>query len=322
MVTPEDYAAARERASVARLAGRGVLEVSGPTQPRQKFLQGMLSNDVASLSPGAGCRAALLSPRGGILAFLRVLVEKDRVLLETPPERLDLVRRTLEHHRVGAPVRFAPRDCTVLALLGPEAGSVLRAAGAASVPSAPEAHLPTSMAGQPVLVVRASDLPVPGFVLHVPTVAADAIAGALEAEGARPLRSATLDTLRVEAMRPWYGPDVTEDNLLHETGLLAEYHSPTKGCYVGQEVVARLEGRGGHVNKALRGLRLAAPAAAGDPVVGGDREIGRVTTAAVSPRLGHVALAWVHRDHFAAGTSVTVGGKPATVVASFEEPST
>ena len=89
---------------------------------------------------------------------------------------------------------------------------------------------------------------------------------ALRAAGARPVGLDALDARRVEALRPWYGSDVTEENLLHETGLVAECHSPAKGCYVGQEVVARLEARGGNVNKALRGLRLSAPAAAGAAV--------------------------------------------------------
>jgi folate-binding protein YgfZ len=128
-----------------------------------------------------------------------------------------------------------------------------------------------------------------------------------------------LDVLRVEMLRPWYGSDVSEENLLHETGLVAECHSPAKGCYIGQEVVARLEARGGNVNKALRGLRLSAPASAGSAVTLEGREIGRVTTAAVSPRLGPIALAYVHRAHIAPGAGVEVGGAPATVVTSFEE---
>jgi folate-binding protein YgfZ len=108
---------------------------------------------------------------------------------------------------------------------------------------------------------------------------------------------------------------VTDENLLHETGLLREYHSPTKGCYVGQEVVARLEARGANVNKLLRGLRLTSPAAPGDVVRAEDKDVGRVTTAAVSPRLGPVALAYVHRSRAEPGSTVEVAGAPATVVA-------
>ena len=167
-----------------------------------------------------------------------------------------------------------------------------------------------AIAGHPLRLVRAGDLPGGGFVLHAAPEDAAAVWEALRAAGARPVGRDVLDALRVEALRPWYGSDVTEQNLLHETGLVAECHSPAKGCYVGQEVVARLEARGGHVNKALRGLRLSAPAAAGAAVTAEGREVGRVTTAAVSPRLGPIALAYVHRDHFAAGTAVEVGRGP------------
>jgi len=106
---------------------------------------------------------------------------------------------------------------------------------------------------------------------------------------------------------------VTEANLLHEAGLVRLYHSPTKGCYVGQENVARLEARGGHVNKALRGLRLGAPAAAGDAITAEGAEVGRVTTAAVSPRLGPIAMGYVHRSRLEPGTAVEVGGVTASV---------
>ena len=133
-----------------------------------------------------------------------------------------------------------------------------------------------------------------------------------------PIGREALDALRVEALCPWYGQDFGEDNLLHETGLLNAVHSSTKGCYVGQEVIARLEGRGGNVNKALRGLRLTAPAAAGAPVTASGKDAGWVTTAAVSPRLGPIALGYVHRSQFAAGSVVEVVGAPATVVTSFD----
>jgi folate-binding protein YgfZ len=312
-----EYAAARESAALVDLALRGVLEASGPQ--RQRFLQGMLSHDVAGRQPGEGVLAALMSAKGGVQALLRVLVEKDVVLLEADLDRIDFLQRTLEHHRVAAPVRFAIRPTTVLALLGPACPRVLAAVGVLSPPASPEAHRQAVIAGHPVRLVRARDLPGDGFVLHVaPENVADVWAD-LGGAGARPTGHDALDALRVEAMRPWYGSDVTEENLLHETGLVAERHSPAKGCYVGQEVVARLEARGGHVNKALRGLRLSAAATAGAAVHVEGREVGRVTTAAVSPRLGPIALAYVHRGQFAPGTAVEVDGAPATVVTTFEQ---
>jgi folate-binding protein YgfZ len=315
--TPGEYAAAREAAGLVDLPLRAVLEVSGPQ--RQRFLQGMLSHDVAGRQPGQGCRAALMNAKGGVQALLRVLVEDEVVLLETDSDRIGSLQRTLEHHRVAAPVRFAARPTTVIALLGPGTAGVLGAAGIHSPPVSAEAHQAVAIAGSPLRLVRAGDLPGGGLVLHAAPENAAAVWEVLRAAGARPVGHDALDALRVETMRPWYGPDVSEENLLHETGLVAELHSPAKGCYIGQEVVARLEARGGNVNKALRGLRLSAPATPGSPVGIEGREIGRVTTAAVSPRVGPIALAYVHRAHIAPGTVVEVDGAPATVVTSFEQ---
>jgi folate-binding protein YgfZ len=312
-----EYEAAREGAAVVDLSARGLLEASGPQ--RQKFLQGMLTNDVAGRRPGQGCRAALLTAKGAVQALLRVLVETDVVLLEADAERLVLVQKVLEHHRVAAPVRFAPRPAAVVGLLGPRAGDVLRAAGVETLPDEPEGHARTTLAGQAVRLVRAGDLPGGGFVLHAAPEAAAGAREALQAAGARPIGPDALDARRVEELCPWWGSDVTEENLLHETGLVAALHSPAKGCYLGQEVVARLQARGGNVNKALRGLRLSAPAAQDAIVTAEGKDVGRVTTAAVSPRLGPIALAYVHRSHFAPGTAVEVGGARATVVTSFEE---
>ena len=311
-----EYRAGREAAALITLA-RGTLEVTGPK--RQDFLHSMLSNDVNGLAAGAGCRAASMSAKGALQAFLRVLVDKSVVVLETESDRLEPVLRTLEFHKVGAPVRLALGKTAVLAVLGPRAGEVLTQAGAAALPEAAEAHVGIELGGATLRLVRASDLPGAGFVLHVPQEAKAEVAAALRAKGALPIGREATDALRVEALCPWYGIDVGEENLLHETGLLSALHSSTKGCYVGQEVVARLEGRGGNVNKALRGLRLSAAAAAGAAVSASGKDVGWITTSAVSPRLGPIALGYVHRSHFADGSQVEVAGAPATVVTAFEE---
>ncbi len=311
-----EYAALREGAALLDLPTRGVLEATGPV--RLKFLQGMLTNDVAGRSPGQGCRAALLSARGAVRALVRALVDADAVRLETDVDRVLPLQQGLEFHRVAAPVRFAPRPLAVLGLAGGEAEAVLRRAGV-EPPAEAESHVAASLAGQPVRVARAGDLPGEGFVLHASPEGARAAWDALVRAGARPAGFDALDVRRIEAFRPWWGDDVTEENLLHETGLVPELVSFHKGCYLGQEVVARLDARGGHVNKALRGLRLGQPVAPGAAVTAGGKNVGRVTTAGESPRLGAIALAYVHRDHFAAGTVVEVDGRPATVATSFAD---
>ena len=313
-----EYAAARDGAAIVELSERGVLEVGGPL--RQKFLHNLLSNDLAGRAPGEGCLAALMDVKGHVIALMRALVGADSVLLELPEDRIAVVERTLLHYKVGAPVRFSVRPTVVLGLLGPGAREVLRRSGAEIGELAAERHAPVTLAGGSLLATRASDLPGPALVLHAAPQDAAAAWSALAGGGARPLGRRALDALRIEAGRAWYGPDVSEQNLLHETGLLREYHSPVKGCYLGQEVIARLEARGGNVNKALRGLRLSAPSASGATVTAGGQDAGQITTAALSPRCGPIALAYLRRAHLAPGTAVEVDGRPATVAALPLEP--
>ena len=261
-------------------------------------------------------RDSLMTARGHLRFLLRLLVGEEVVHLETERTRLDLLQRALEHYRVATPVRCGATSWGVLALVGVAARRVLETLGI-EAPVSPEDHARVDLAGQDVLVARAGDLPGGGFVLYVAPEQAEAVWGALRAGGGRPVGRDALDARRVEDLTPWYEADITEDNLLHETGLLGELHSPTKGCYVGQEIVARLEARGGNVNKALRRVRLSAPAASGAPVRADGKDVGLLATTAVSPRLGPIALAWIHRSHLAPGTELDVAGVPATVVDDF-----
>ena len=308
----EEYAAAREGSAVVDVAGRGILAVTGPQ--RIKFLHNIVSNDLQSRVPGQGTLAAVMDVKGRLLVLMRALVTEDAVLLEMPADRLDVIEPLLVHYKVAAPVRFARRPVAVLGVFGPGAAETLARAGA-TVPAdaARESHFASVVGGAPVRIVRASDFPAGGWAIHASPEQAAEAREALIAAGAVAIGEGTLDVLRVEDGRPWYGRDVTEDNLLHETGLVAEYHSPAKGCYVGQEVIARLEARGANVNKLLRGLRLAGPVESGAPVHADGKDVGVVTTSGVSPRLGPIAMAFVHRSRAEAGTVVEVAGAPATV---------
>jgi folate-binding protein YgfZ len=310
----EEYAAAREASAVVDVPGRGILAVTGPQ--RIKFLHNIVSNDLLSRGFGQGTLAAVMDVKGRLLVLLRALVTEDAVLLEMPEDRLDVIEPLLVHYKVAAPVRFARQPLAVLGLLGPGAAETLARAGA-TVPAdaARESHFASVIGGASVRIVRASDFPAGGWAIHTPPDQVAAVKEALIASGAVPIAEATLDALRVEDGRPWYGRDVSEDNLLHETGLVGEYHSPAKGCYVGQEVIARLEARGAHVNKILRGLRLQAPVEAGAAVRAEGKDVGVVTTSAVSPRLGPIAMAFVHRSRNEEGSTVEVEGQSAVVAA-------
>ena len=140
----------------------------------------------------------------------------------------------------------------------------------------------------------------------------------LRGHGAIEVDAAAIETTRIEAGRPRFGVDMTEDTIPLEAGIEDRAISRTKGCYVGQEIIIRVLDRGhGRVARRLVGLKLAAPVlpSRGDAIRAGDREIGHVTSAAHSPMLETpIALGYVHRDFTEPGTAVIIGGQPATVV--------
>ena len=308
----DEYRAASEACSVVDLPERGIIEVGGPQ--RIAFLQRILSNEIAALAPGAGQLAALMNTKGQLLTLMRVLVESKRVALELDRSSMDRVVDSLEHYRVAAPVRFGRPEASAVALLGPDAPGLLGGLGL-PVPQGANSHDSGSVDGFGVRVARASDLPGGTFVIHTDSDSAGPLWRRLVDAGALPTGRRAFDALRIEEGRPLYGFDIGEQNLLHETGLLSEYHSPAKGCYVGQEVVARLEARGGHVSRRLLGLRLTEAAAAGTEINSGAEIVGSLTTAAVSPRHGPIAMGYVHRSVAEPGQCVSVAGAEATLTA-------
>jgi folate-binding protein YgfZ len=174
--------------------------------------------------------------------------------------------------------------------------------------------------GEPAILVRTSDLGEPGYSLLVAEARKGRFVDALGRAGVAALDAETADTLRIEGGIPRFGTDMDEETIPLEAGIESRAISLTKGCYVGQEVIVRVLHRGhGRVARRLVGLTLPPDATvpvAGVPVLGGERDLGRVTSASWSPRLERpIALAYVHRDFVAPGTTVTVDGREATVTA-------
>ena len=303
----------REGAGWTRLDRLSLIRVTGPQ--RVKFLHGQLSNDVSGLTPGQSRLAALMNLKGQQVAWMRVLAETDALFCELPVAVRDTVVDTFVHYKVGAPVRFEKVDAVVFGLFGRKAPEALVAIGLTAVPTGIETFATGLMSGGAVRVSRGSDMPARGRTLHTDQATALALEEKLRAHLGEPITAATLDTLRVEEGVPWHGIDVTEENLLHETGQLALYHSSAKGCYLGQEVVARLEGRGGNVNKRILGLKCARPVATGDGISADGRVIGRVTSAGLSPEFGAIAMGYIHRSHSEGGTRLDVANVEAEVAA-------
>jgi tRNA-modifying protein YgfZ len=298
-----DYRTITESCGLLDRSERGKLALTG-TDARS-FLQGQVTNDVEGLSPGQGCYAAFLTPKGKMLGDLRILDAGHEVLLDTERVALqglfNMIRRFSIGYDVGLHKRTLERG--LLSLIGPEASGI---AGAADLGVDEHAHalVEVPRSGITARAIR-TDV---GVDLLCDAEELEALRTALEDAGAMAVAEAAVEALRVERGRPRYGIDLDDSVIPQEAGLNERAVSFTKGCYVGQETVARLYYRG-KPNRQLRGVRLTGPAAPGDELTFEGRVVGRLASVADSPRLGPIALALVRREA-PPGTYVTVGGAP------------
>jgi tRNA-modifying protein YgfZ len=304
-IAESEYEAATAGCALVDRSERGKLALTG--DDAKGFLQGQVSNDVESLTPGNGCYAAFLTPKGKMLGDLRILDTGDELLLDTErvalQELFNMIRRFSIGYRVELHKRTLERG--LLSLLGPRADEVAAVDGLGEVE---HSHIAVEAAGIPARAIR-TDV---GIDLLCDAADTEALSAALRQAGAVPVSDAVADCVRVEHGRPRFGVDLDDSVIPQEAGLNERAVSFSKGCYVGQETVARLYYRG-KPNRQLRGLRLALAAQAGDEIAFAGRTVGRITSVAQSPTLGPVALALVRREA-PPGSEVTVGDEVGAVV--------
>jgi folate-binding protein YgfZ len=317
-----EYRAVRSAAGLLDLSHRGLLQFTGPD--RLSFLQGMLSNDLRSLKPFEGQSATLLTQQGKVVADVRVLCSLNSFYLDFWTNLKSKIIEHLNRYLVADEVEITDRseEYAILSIQGPKAEMLVgQLAESSELPARPKQHAMLTIEGAAVCAVRDSDTGESGFDLIIPQTHLLAIAKSLTAIG-KPFGAVWVgedahNILRIEAGVPRFGIDFTEDNLLLEVGL-DHAVSFTKGCYLGQEVVERIRSRG-HVNRKLVGLTVAAtqPLTAGDLILAGDREIGQITSSTVSPALKTtIALGYVHKEFWQAGTAVTVKHNGAPIAAT------
>ena len=306
----EQHRAVREGSGLRDRSDLGKAEAEG--RDRASFLQGMLSNDVKALAPGQGCAAAFLDAHGKVMALLRVYALADRLWLELPPRLTEKTLQLLDKYLISEKVSFEALDEAygVLSLQGPRSQALLEGLAGMPVPAAAHAHVEAVLGGIKARVIQRSEFgSLPGYFLWVAPDDAPALMRALLAAGALPGNEEAAEVLRVESGEPVYGIDVDDSVLLPELRR-EDLISYTKGCYIGQELVARVKYRG-HVNRALAGLRLEGDTvpSAGTPVMAEGKEIGRLTSSARSLALGvPIALGYLRREHLEPGAPVAVGG--------------
>lgn len=298
------YRVLRESAGALERAGRRLIEVTG--SEAAEYLQGQVTNDVEALALGQGCYSALLDRKGHMQGDMRVLRTAEGFLIETEEIAKDAVLRHLTMYKIGRDVSVSEvsERFAVISVIGPAAAEVALAG-----PAGPEhSHRPVEV-GAVACTAVASDA---GVDLLVAAGDAGALIEALAERGAEPVGEDAAEILRVEAGRPRFGREMTVATIPQEAGINERAISFSKGCYIGQETVARLHYRG-KPNRHLRGLRLEAAAAAGDPVRLGERELGTIGTAVLSPAHGPIALAILRREA-EPGSTVEVGAGTAAEV--------
>ena len=298
-----DYRVLTEECGLLDRSEHGKLALTG--SGAKEFLEGQITNAVEALSPGQGVYAAFLTPKGKMLGDLLVLDLGDELFLDTERSTLQALFNMIRRYRIGYDIELHKRTVErgMLSLIGPRARAI---AGADGLPDFEHANAAGEVDGHAVRVVVTDA----GVDLICDASDTAALADALRGRGAQAVEEPAAEVLRVEAGRPRYGIDLDDTVIPQEAGLNDRAVSFTKGCYVGQETVARLHYRG-KPNRHLRGLRLTAPAAPGDELRRGEKAVGRLGTTVVSPRHGPIALALVRREA-EPGVSVEVGAGDVT----------
>ncbi len=296
----------RDRAGLLDRSERGKLALEGPDAI--EFLEGQVTNELVGLAPGEGRYAAFLTHKGKMLGDLRILAVPDgapdggMLLLDTERVALQALFDMIRRFKVGFGVELHKRtvERSLVSLLGPGSAS-LAGVGALAAPEHSSAAVMIDSVS--ALAVR-TDL---GVDLVCESSEHGRLWEALLGRGAGAIDERTAECLRVESGRPRFGVDIDDTVIPQEAGLNERAVSFTKGCYVGQETVARLHYKG-RPNRHLRGLLLSAPAPTTSELRLDGRAVGRLGSTAVSPRLGPIALALVRREA-EPGSTLEVGDR-------------
>jgi aminomethyltransferase len=319
------YQAALSGAALADESSAGRIFMRG--NERLALLQRLSTNDIARLRPGQGARTVLTTPIGRIIDLLTVHVLEDALLIVTSPGQGGAVWAHLKKNiffNDQVSLEAAGRSHSQLALYGPAAAALLERVSGAALSELPPQHTAMiELTGVSVLAARREPIGGASFTLYPPAEQLDAMRGALVAGGAVLLDAGTYDVLRVERGYGAFGRELSQEYIPLETGLL-DAVSFSKGCYVGQEIIARMESRG-RLAKVLRGLRLTMDDGRwtmddGSSIVYrlssivpaklevDGKESGDLTSVVVSPRFGPIGLAYVRSAHAAPGSVVGIAG--------------
>lgn len=303
-----EYAAARGGAGLIDRTAWGRLALGG--RDRAAFLHRMSTNVVEGLLPGKGVATVLTSPTARIIERPILYAQEGELLAITAPQNRTRVAQYLRGYvfwQDEVTIKDVSGETGMLTLIGPRAAEMILTAAGVAVSDLPRHHYRSGfIAGSKALIARADPIGGDAYNVIAPTESLAATWDALVRAGARPIGLSTWETLRVEVGIPAYGQELSDKVTPLDAGLLADVNF-NKGCYTGQEVVARMYNYE-KMPKGLYGLRLSQPLPSGKEatVETSGRPAGEVTSVAVSPSLGPIALAILRRALVSTGAEVTV----------------
>jgi glycine cleavage system T protein (aminomethyltransferase) len=321
------YSAVRNAVGIMDLSSRGKIRVTG--EDRVKWLQSIISNDILPLTPGQGIYSTFLTHKGKIIAYFRVYQLGDALMLEDIGETGDTTFATLRKFLLfgtKAKMDNCGETWGLLLISGPKALELIRSTFGTDLSSLkPLAFEKLEIDGHPALLIRSEETGETDIEILIPSgglrSAWERLWTAGDSMGLQPFGTHALETLRVEAGLPKMGPDLNENIVPPEANLEGKSFSLSKGCYPGQEVVARMDTYGS-VRRRLVGLTLSESAVplSGAKVYSGDREVGWVSSAVLSPSLGKaIAFAFPLRDFSKPGTDLEVDTDGRRVTATVQE---
>lgn len=301
------YRQVREECGLLDRQDRIWIDVSGPDSA--EFLQGQVTNETEELAAGSGVYAALLDRKGHLQADMRILkLADDSFLIETETATGPVLLKHLTMYKIGRKVEVAETSRALLSLIGPGAIEVTGLA-----PGDEHDFTEATIAGSDCLVVVTAN----GLDVITDPENREKVTAQLLADRVVPVSEAAVEIIRLESGRPRFGFEMTTANMPAEAGIVDRAVSFTKGCYIGQEPVARLHYKG-RPNRHLRGLRPGGKVSQGDGVWLGDRELGQVGTSALSPASGRIATA-ILRKEAEPGTTVRIATDEGDVEAEVVE---
>lgn len=303
----QEYAQIRNGSAVRDVSHFGKIRVTG--RDRSRFLQGMLTNDVKALDPGQGVFALFLDVKGHIQSDMKVYAFPDHLLIVLQHYLVDKLMSGLDRYIMSEDVRMqnASADYAMIQVLGPESASLLRSRGINLIPDRNYSHNTISIVDLDVSLIRLPS----GFAFLAPGDAAASSVRILDFLGGPWIGAKAFETFRIESGMPLMHRDMDESNFPQECGLESSLNFQ-KGCYLGQETMARIDAQG-HVNRRLVGIATASPVTAGEKIFKDNKEVGRITSATQSFLLQQpFSLGYVRRDSAKEGERVEIGDRNTT----------